>query len=68
MSSLPGLRRSGVLPRRLSRRGGASVVRHNAVMNRMEIPMRKPAKKPAKTRTSKSKRVRATSGKACAPC
>jgi hypothetical protein len=27
---------SGILPRRLHRRGGASVVRRNAAMNRME--------------------------------
>ena len=33
------------------------MVRHNAVMNRMEIPMRKPPKKPAKKPTSKSKPV-----------
>jgi hypothetical protein len=33
----------------------------------MEIPMRKPAKKPAKTRTSKSKPVRATASKPAHP-
>ena len=32
----------GVLPRRFSSGGGAAVVRHNAVSNRLEIPMRAP--------------------------
>src|SRR5881409_3652503 len=38
------MRCSGILPRRLLRRGGASVVRHDAAMNRMEIPDAKPCK------------------------
>jgi hypothetical protein len=36
-------------------------------MNRMDIPMRKPGKKSAKTHTSKSKPVRATAAKPARP-
>jgi hypothetical protein len=51
--------RPGILPRRLVGRGGASVVRRNAAINRMEDSMPKSAKK----RSSKSTAARATAAK-----
>jgi hypothetical protein len=45
----------GIAPRRLDSRDGAWVVRRDAAINRMEIPMSKPSSKPAKTRSPKSK-------------
>ena len=42
-------KRSGILPRRLGCRSGASVVRRGAVLIRREIPMPKPVKRRART-------------------
>jgi hypothetical protein len=55
--------RPGIAPRRLVRRGGASVVRRNAAINRTEIPMPKPTKKSAKKASSKSNPARTTGAK-----
>ncbi len=53
----------GSAPRRLVRRDGASVVRHHAAIDRMEIPMPKPGQKSAKKRSPKSKPSRASATK-----
>ena len=55
--------RPGILPRRLVGRGGASVVRRNAVITEWRIPMPKSSKK----RSPKSAAVRAATAKPAQP-
>jgi len=60
------MRCSGILPRRLLRRGGASVVRHDAAMNRMEIPDAKPCKETVCKEVLSQVQACASQNKACA--
>ena len=64
--SFRALRRSGILPRRLSGRGGASVVRRDAAMNRTEIPMSKVRQEARKDSHLQVQACANHSGKACA--